>query len=106
MPVVKLKNYQGQHSIDVDLFLAESEFQRSLLDRRVLSEVDGVTVSLVSAEDLIWLKLLAGRPPDLGDISDVIFTQGQLDDSYLRHWAGELGVMDSLLRVFDERDSH
>jgi hypothetical protein len=59
-------------------------------------QLDGLTAWLVSPEDLILLKLLAARPRDLADIGDVLFTQGQLDKTYLRHWADELGVRAAL----------
>ena len=59
-------------------------------------QLNGLTAWLVSPEDLILLKLLASRPRDLADIGDVLFTQGELDTTYLRHWADELGVRASL----------
>jgi hypothetical protein len=46
--------------------------------------------------DLILLKLIAGRPRDYGDIEDIFFVQGQLDESYLRRWAAPLGITDRL----------
>jgi hypothetical protein len=48
------------------------------------------------------LKLLARRPRDLGDIADILFTQGQLDEIHLRHWANELGILPDLERVLAE----
>lgn len=35
-------------------------------------------------------------------MKDVLFTQGQLDERYLRHWAQELGVTERLERVLAE----
>lgn len=29
-------------------------------------------------------------------VDDILFTQGRLDEAYLRHWAGRLGVRDAL----------
>lgn len=51
---------------------------------------------MVSPEDLILLKLLAGRDRDIADIGDVMFTQGNLDEPYMRRWAKEIGVLDRL----------
>lgn len=99
MPVVKVRLYLEGHGVDVDLFLAESEFQRQLLARRRRAQIDHLTVWLVSPEDLILLKLLARRPRDIADVGDVIFTQGQLDEAYLRHWAKQLGVLSELERA-------
>jgi predicted nucleotidyltransferase len=102
MPLVKARLYIKGRGIDVDLFLAESRFQRALLARRRREELDGVPVWLVSAEDLILLKLLAERPRDLADIGDILFTQGELDHPYLRQWANELGVLAELERALSQ----
>jgi hypothetical protein len=99
MPVVKLRLFLEGRGVDVDVFLAESNFQRELLLRRRQDRVDEMVVWLVSPEDLILLKLLASRPRDLADIADILFTQGQLDESYLRRWAEQLGVLDDLNAV-------
>jgi hypothetical protein len=57
---------------------------------------------LVSPEDLILLKLVAARRRDFSDAGDVLFMQGQLDETYMRHWAKELGVLDKLEQVLKE----
>jgi predicted nucleotidyltransferase len=101
MALVKFRLYLGERGIDVDVFLAESDYQRELLSRRQQHSVDGLTAWIVSAEDLILLKLVAGRPRDLADIGDVLFVQGRLDEAYLRRWADRLGVqarLDDALR--------
>ena len=102
MPLVKLRMYLQEHGIDVDIFLAESEFQASLLARRRHEDFEGGPIWFVSAEDLILLKLIAARPRDLLDVQDIFFTQGRLDEDYLRQWAAELGVSDRLDQVLRE----
>jgi len=60
---------------------------------------------IVTAEDLIVLKVLSGRPRDAIDVQDVLFMQGELDRDYMRHWAERLGVLENLemaLGKFDE----
>jgi hypothetical protein len=99
MPVVKFRLALAEHGIDIDVFLAESSFQAELLGRRRRATLDGTLVWLVSAEDLILLKLLAGRPRDTADIGDILFTQGKLDEAYMREWAERLGVRGQLERV-------
>lgn len=102
MPVVKSRLFLEGRGIDVDIFLAESRFQQQLLARRRRHELDDLTIWFVSPEDLILLKLLSHRPRDLADIADVRFTQGQLDEAYLRHWAQQLGVLQQWQRLLDE----
>ena len=43
-----------------------------------------------------------GRHRDLGDITDILFMQGRLDEQYMRHWAKELGVAEKLEQLLKE----
>jgi hypothetical protein len=97
MPLVKMKTYltAGQ-SVDVDLFLNETDFQRSVMSRRMAVEFEGKSLWFVTPEDLLLFKLLANRPRDLGDIEDVLFVQGPLDEDYMHHWAAILGITERL----------
>lgn len=103
MPLVKLRRYIRDESLDVDVFLAESEFQAEIMKRRSRLDVEGWSLWVVSPEDLVLLKLLAGRPRDLGDVADVLFMQAPLDVEYMRCWAGELGVEEALNRALAEQ---
>ena len=97
MPIVKIKTYLPEgHSVDVDLFINETPFQQSIMERRQQFELSGHTIHIVTPEDLILLKLLANRPRDLGDIADIVFIQGELDRTYLDHWAAALEISDRL----------
>lgn len=98
MPRVKLKAQVSEgHSVDLDIFLCKTEFQQSCLSRRIKAEVDDQReVWIVSPEDLVLLKLLANRPRDLIDVSDILFVQGELDQTYMSHWADQLGVRERL----------
>lgn len=102
MSLVKARFYVGEQGVDVDMFLAESAFQRSLMSRRRKDIVEDVETWIVSAEDLVLLKLVAARPRDLIDVADILFIQGQLDSEYLRHWADQLGVRPNLERALAE----
>lgn len=102
MPLVKFKLYIGGRGIDADIFLAETRFQREMMLRRRADELWGMSVWLATPEDLILLKLLAHRPRDLGDIADIRAVQGELDESYMTGWAGELGILDRLEAIISE----
>jgi hypothetical protein len=69
----------------------------------VTCAVEEQQVSLVTAEDLILFKLIASRPRDLIDVQDIFFTQGDLDEAYMRRWATELGVAEKLEEVLAAR---
>ncbi|MDZ4687542.1 MAG: nucleotidyltransferase [Planctomycetaceae bacterium] len=102
MPLFKFCLMIGGNSIAVDVFLAETDFLRSALQRRLRAEIDGVTVNVVSPEDLILLKMIARRPRDIGDIIDVRFAQGDLDETYLREWAGRLKIAERFDEIWRE----
>ena len=103
MPLFKVRLFIEGRGIDADIFLMENDFQRDVMSRRILDEIEGKPVRLITAEDLILFKLLAGRPRDLLDIKDILFMQGQLDEGYMRRWAAPLGVSEQLEQALTER---
>lgn len=96
MPLVKVRFYLGGNGIDADLFLADSSFQKSVIQRRVAVDVEGRQYWIATAEDLVLLKLLADRPRDRLDVADLFFISGQLDMTYLGKWADQLKVRSQL----------
>ncbi len=99
---VALRFGRTRSRVQLTTFLAESEFLKEVIKRRREVEVENRTIWLVSPEDLVLLKLLAGRPRDLGDVTDVLFMQGQIDLQYMRRWADVLGVAAELERRLAE----
>jgi len=102
MPLVRMELFIGNKSIDIDLFLAESEFQFEVMRRRRREEMEGVAVWLVTPEDLIHLRLMSFRPRDVADIGDILFAQGQLDEDYMRTWADLMGTRSRLDQILAE----
>lgn len=93
MPLVKVRLYVEGKTIDADLFLTDTPFQRSAMVRRVLASVEGQKAYVVTAEDLILFKLIADRPRDRIDVADIMFSQGELDWKYIESWAEKLEVL-------------
>lgn len=82
--------------IQIDLLLAESDFHRQAVDRRVAlpSSALGFPLDVVSCEDLIVLKLLAWRILDRVDVADLLqANRDSLDVAYLRTWMGALKLV-------------
>jgi hypothetical protein len=73
-------------------------YRTSILARKIQTDVEGRQVWLVAAEDLILLKLIASRPRDLVDISDIFLVQGELDQVYMRKWSRPLGIETQLAK--------
>jgi len=102
MPLIKVETYIDGRAVAVDIFLAETSFLQSVLSRTQRAIVEGLELSLVSAEDLILLKVLANRLRDRADIADVRLVQGTLDENYLQHWAKQLDIEQRLADVWRE----
>lgn len=104
MPLIKVRTYMHEsQGVDIDIFLNETEFQNSYLARRIEVAIGDRSLWVVTPEDLILLKLLASRPRDLLDVADIQFTQGELDESYMRTWAQSLGIADRLERALSTK---
>lgn len=96
LPLFKVELSGQDRSIEIDLFVAETDFQKSLIQRRQLVQVGSEQIAFISPEDLILLKLIASRPRELIDVQDILFTMGQLDNHYLKRWAQVLSVTEAL----------
>lgn len=95
----------------VDLIVKrDREFSRTEFDRRQRVELGDVPVHLATAEDTIFAKLewatLGESERQIRDVEAMVRLLGdRLDTEYLRNWAGELGIADSLERVLSEGPS-
>ena len=81
--VLLLKSSVG---FGIDIALGALEFEQSAVDRAADIEVlDGKTLRLCTAEDLIVMKAFADRPLDWNDVQGIIIRQGvaNLDWNYV-----------------------
>jgi hypothetical protein len=91
--------------VQIDLLLAETDFQRESLARRQPWQVTGVrgSMSIVSCEDLIIYKLLAGRLIDRADAAALLRTnRTDLDLRYVSKWVRDLGLHSKWTEIWDE----
>lgn len=80
--------------IRIDLIFSTTPYERIAVARAVEVEVGGELVPFASAEDLILLKLFAGRERDIEDARSVVDRQGsRLDWTYLERWAAEFAAI-------------
>jgi hypothetical protein len=96
MQKFSVTRYAGGRELKVDLFLVTTDYQREAFLRRVRKSVNGTQAWVISPEDLILHKLIAGRERDLADVSDILVLMPDVDRAYLRRWADALGVAASL----------
>jgi hypothetical protein len=62
--------------IPCDVVLAGPGIEELFFDRLHAQPVGGVEVPVIAADDLVALKILAGRPKDLDDVAAILRAQG------------------------------
>lgn len=84
----------------VDVVRPMDQHQEQALGRGRALEIGGRNVWFASPEDLIVMKLKAGRPHDFEDAISVLARQrGKLDERYMADWAWRIGVYDELTYI-------
>ena len=78
-------------STSVDLLLAETDYQKSAMSRAV----NGV----LSVEDVIIHKLIAGRPRDVDDIASILSAGIALDETFIAEHATQWDVLDRWIEI-------
>lgn len=84
----------GASGVRVDFVFATTPFEEGAIERAESVRVGGESVPFATAEDLILLKLFAGRPRDLEDARSVVRRQRALDWRYLARWGGEFASIE------------
>ena len=91
--------------LQVDLLLAQSEYHRQALARRVPTRLAALDFDLdvLACEDLILHKLLAGRLLDLADAAMLLrANRADLNLEYLLGWMSTLSLGAELAQVWEE----
>lgn len=96
-----------------DVILASSEFESSVFKRRKKIKLAGKKAYFPSPEDLIILKIVAGREKDMLDAKSILIRhRGKLDRKYIEKWAQRISdeaqdasVWNRLLKLSTEADS-
>lgn len=86
----------------LDILLRRDKHHEDAFRRRCKKYHRGMYIWFPSAEDLILLKLRAGRPTDFDDVVGIFERVGDaLDLRYLSGWARRLGIIEELNYVID-----
>jgi len=83
----------------LDLVLASPGPEALFLSRARPYELDGLTVPVAQVEDLLVMKVLAGRPKDLEDAAAILSAQGDTFDVALAR-----GTLRMLEQALDQSD--
>ncbi len=76
----------------VDLLLADSEFLQSALARKRRILFGSQVVCILTLEDLILMKMIAGRLQDQADLEKIAQAELQIDQVYVEEWKDKLGL--------------
>lgn len=78
-------------SLPLDIVLAGPGLEERFFARVVVRTIDGVRVPVASPEDIIVMKVLAGRAKDVDDVVAIAASHGDaLDVSYVRQMLSDL----------------
>jgi hypothetical protein len=83
----------------VDLVLGDPGIEEDLAARPVIREGEGVSAPVASPEDIVAMKVFAGRPKNLEDALAVVSAQGASLDLEIAR-----GVLQTLEQALDRRD--
>jgi len=84
-------------NLHVDFLRSRDAHDRNVLRRRRQATFAGHLLWFPAPEDLILMKLKAGRDRDFDDATRVVeHNQASLNYRYLSRWARKLGVVDEL----------
>lgn len=79
--VLPLRHASG---VDIDLVFAVLPFEEEALERAIEVPIEGSFVRMVSAEDLVLMKIFSERSKDRGDVATVLSRRWhELDHAYL-----------------------
>jgi predicted nucleotidyltransferase len=87
-------------SVRVDLLVGDAAEHARIVERAVIRIIDGFRARVASCEDLILLKLVAGRAIDLADARELFqVNRDSLDLVYLRGQAAGMGITEALAEL-------
>jgi hypothetical protein len=93
------------YDVQIDLWLAESELQKTAIARRVKRDLPGVSrpVDVIHCDDLILFKLVAGRIIDHADAAMLLReNRDTIDFDYLRSWVNRLDLAKEFAEIWQE----
>lgn len=104
---VVLRLFHRSHAdLPLDLLFAGDAHSQSTLVRRRPIHLLGISLFVCSPEDLIILKMKAGRPHDFEDALGIVKNPDlRLDFDYLKDWAVRLGLSEELQYILNAATS-
>jgi len=105
-PPYQFNAIDEQSPLKVDIWSLRPEpFEQEMFRRRMVIDLEGQPMSVATPEDTLLHKLywnkLSPSERQLGDAAGIfaVQTEANLDLIYMRHWAAEIGVSDTLEKI-------
>lgn len=70
--------------VRVDLIFSYDAFERAFIKRAESVRIDDTEIKFARAEDLVILKVIAGRPRDIEDVRGILLKNPQVDLAFVR----------------------
>ena len=92
----RIVGIRSEQEVVIDFLLADSAYLRTALERRHMVGFGALQVPMLSIEDLVILKIVAGRLQDRADLEKIRAREADLriDWSYVDRWKATLGLVD------------
>ncbi|MGH9796495.1 MAG: nucleotidyl transferase AbiEii/AbiGii toxin family protein [Candidatus Acidiferrales bacterium] len=81
---------EPQSGIRVDLIFSLTPYERQAIERATTIQIRSIPVRFATVEDLIVLKMVAGRPRDLEDVRGILTRHKHLNVGYIRQWLAQM----------------
>jgi hypothetical protein len=89
----------------VDCVVATTDYERAAIERAVPATIEGRTIPVLTPEDLIIFKLVAGRARDYEAVAAIINARGDsLDTAYITGWLEQFEFPDAWPRALTEAE--
>lgn len=76
-------------STDVDFVFTDTAYEQLAIQRGEDVSIGSTTVRFISAADLVVHKIVAGRPRDIEDATNILLKNPDIDFNDVRHWLGQ-----------------
>ncbi|OGC89699.1 MAG: hypothetical protein A2W25_17360 [candidate division Zixibacteria bacterium RBG_16_53_22] len=77
---------QISSNIKVDFIFSSAEFEREAIKRAKSVKIGRTAIKFASLEDLVILKIIAGRPRDIEDVRILLIKNPRHGVEYIRAW--------------------
>jgi hypothetical protein len=78
--------------ISADVSFGALPFEQEAIARAATCIIGGMSLKVSTAEDLVIMKAVAGRPRDLADIESILNTNSQIDADRIRYWVRQFAA--------------